>query len=68
MLKDIDDVYAELRTTALGLVRQIKDQAFDDALLTLLSAMLALRTHTQHEVIAEVQAHHQIDTTAGNAL
>jgi hypothetical protein len=68
MPKDIDDVYAELRTTALGLVRQIKDQAFDDAMLTLLSAMLALRAHTQHEVFVELQAHHPIDTTVEKAL
>jgi hypothetical protein len=38
------------------LVRRVKDQAFDDAMLTLVSAMLDLRTRTENELLAEIDA------------
>jgi hypothetical protein len=57
-IPELDDpnlAYEQLRTRATQLVRAIKDDGFDSAVLRLISALIDVRATAQNETLAEVQ-------------
>jgi hypothetical protein len=49
-------IYEQLRIEAEGLVRQIKDESFEHAVLLLIDQLIADRQRTEKAILDEVEA------------